>query len=787
MTPSAPKSSPSYHATGSAGSVWGKRLLLLLGAPLVFFGLLEGGLRLAGVGTPMDFFIPDETPGYYCANPAFTALFMPAQFGIRPLNFRLRQHKEAGSLRIFVLGESAAQGTPEPAFGFAAQLQAQLSAHYPARKVEVCNLGVTAVNSHVVYEVARQLPAFEPDLFVVYMGNNEVIGPYGPGSAYLAAMPPLWAIRAGVWVRHLRTGQILMGLMQRFGRSPAKAMEWRGMETFAQSTVRGNDPRLETVYRNFEENLRGILGVATAAGTRTVVSTLVANLKDSSPFVSLHRENLTPAERTAWQVAFDAGMLAWNLDETERARENFTTALKIDPEYADTHYLLGRLEEGRGDIPVARRHYLDALQWDALRFRPVPRVNEIIRRVAREAGPGVKLVDAAFEMGADPASPGAPAGSDVLFEHVHFNWEGNARLARMLAEACADSLGGASAAAGGWLDAAQCADALGLTAYGRLTMLKTITQLTGKPPFTSQLTYPEAQARFKADFMALNREVGTPAGLQAAGGKVESALQHDPLNPVIAVQLENIVFDQRDFDRALALVEQAMALQPRSAVLLTQKANLLQIFKRFNEAEELAVKSTRDDPYYFPAWQVLVDIWSKTGQFAKGRRELESMLARMPGNNFVRSAYATLLLRAGDTGAAESQWRKILETDPSNTSAFEQLVTLYQRAGRAEDGLALMVAASQAQPRNYANNSRLAQIYAAKGDIAQMVHYLRALTESGPADASLYLELAQRLVDLGRSQEALVYAYKGRKAALAERNTTLQRAAEELMRVLPRP
>ena len=181
--------------------LWLLRLILVLGVPLGFFLLLEGTLRLAHFGTSAEFFIPDDDkPGFYCANPTFTELFLPAHFGIRPLNFRFKQHKDANSVRVFVLGESAAQGTPEPAFGFAAQLQAQLTAHYPGKKIEVLNLGITAINSHVVYEIARQLPPFEPDLFVVYMGNNEVIGPYGPGSAYLASMPPLWAIRASVWV-----------------------------------------------------------------------------------------------------------------------------------------------------------------------------------------------------------------------------------------------------------------------------------------------------------------------------------------------------------------------------------------------------------------------------------------------------------------------------------------------------------------------------------------------------------------------------------------------------------
>ncbi len=768
------------------GSAWWPRLLLLVGVPVFFFGLIEAGLRLIGVGAPMDFFIPDEKPGYFQTNPAFTTLFMPAQFGIRPLNFRLRQHKDPGSLRVFVLGESAAQGTPEPAFGFAAQLQAQLSARYAGRKVEVFNLGITAINSHVVREVARQLPAFAPDLFVIYMGNNEVIGPYGPGSVYLATMPPLWAIRASVWVRHLRLGQVLLGLIQRAGFGQARPMEWRGMDTFTPGTVRGGDPRLEAVARNFERNLRDIIAVARAAGARTVVSTLVANLRDSSPFVSLHRAGLTAAELTAWQDAYDAGMRALKLDETERARMQFAAALSIDPEHADTHFLLGRIEERRGESAAARRHYVEALHWDALRFRPDPRLNTIIRRVARESGPTVRLVDAAMEMGADPESTTAPAGSEVLFEHVHFNWAGNARLARSVASASAGSLADAPAAGSGWLDDARCADALGFTDYGRLNMLKTVVQLTGKAPFTGQLTFVEGLTKIQGEMKALVPAVMSPAGLQAAAERLESTLGRDPQNPDIAIQLEHVVFDQRNFDRALELVEQAIALQPRSAVLLTQKANLLQLFKRYNEAEELALASTRDDPYYFPAWQVLLDIWSKTRQFAKGKEALRVLLGRMPGNNFVRITYATLLTRAGETGAAETEWRAVLASDPGNAAALEQLVALYQRAGRAEAAIQLMTEAARTQPRNYTNNSRLAQLFAQQGEVEKMVVYLRALTDSGPADASLYLELAQRLLDLDRGTEAVVYAYQGRKAALAEGNATLLRGADDLLARLPR-
>jgi tetratricopeptide (TPR) repeat protein len=768
-------------------SPWLQRLFLLVAVPLLFFGLLEGALRLAGFGTRPEFFIPDEDkPGFYCPNPVFTELFLPAHFGIRPLVFRLKKHKDAGCVRVFVLGESAAQGTPEPAFGFAAQLQAQLAAHYAGKKLEVFNLGITAINSHVVYQIARQLPDFEPDLFVVYLGNNEVIGPYGPGSAYLATMPPLSAIRASVWARSLRTGQLLLRLLPHFGGSGAQAPEWRGMETFTQNTVRGNDPRLEAVYGNFEHNLRAIIALANNAGAKTVLSTVVANLKDSSPFVSLHRANLTPAELATWKKAFDGGRLAFDLEENDRARAQLTEARRIDAEYADTHFLLGRLAEARGDLGSARQHYLDALHWDALRFRPDPRVNDIIRRIAREAGPAVQLVDAARAMGTDAESSAPLCGHEFLFEHVHFNWDGNVRLAGLLAEACASFIPDRPTQ-NAWLSPAESAEALGYTEYARQTMRDTIAKLTGKPPFTNQLTFGEYQTELKREIGRTHAWALSRDGLLAAETQVSRALQRNPQDPFLVIQLENIEFDLQNFDRALELVDQAMALLPRSALLITKKANLLLLFNRPNEAEALLLNSTRTDPYFFSPWPLLVRTWKKTGQLSKGKHILETQLASMPGNNYLRMAYASLLLHSGDTGAAEREWRTILRGDPANAAALEQLVKSFRQGGREAEAETLMAESSIAQPRNYENNARLAQIYSAKGDREKMVTYLRAMTESGPVDTSLYLELAQQLADLNQGPDALVYARRGRKSAAAEKNATLVRVADELLQRLAPP
>src|ERR1700722_16946114 len=160
-----PEQASGRLGSGSRGPLV-PRIALLFAAPILFFCALEGTLLLCGFGKPTAFFIPDEKPGYYRTNPDFTAPFIPASFGIQPLNFRIQRHKKPNCVRVFVLGESAAQGIPDPDFGFAAQLGSQLKARFPGGTFEVFNLGITAIDSHVVYRIARDAADFEPDLFV---------------------------------------------------------------------------------------------------------------------------------------------------------------------------------------------------------------------------------------------------------------------------------------------------------------------------------------------------------------------------------------------------------------------------------------------------------------------------------------------------------------------------------------------------------------------------------------------------------------------------------------------
>lgn len=739
--------------------LWAWRLLALVAVPAAFLAALEGSLRLAGYGQSVDFLIPDAEPGYWRSNPDFVSGYMPSQFDLRPLNFRIARRKPPGTVRVVVLGESAAQGVPAPAFGFAPQLRAQLRARFPGKRVEVIDTGIVAIDSHMIVPIARQLAGFEPDALVVYLGNNEVVGPYGPGCAYLASMPPLWVIRLSGWVRSTRTGQLLEALGGRLMAKGARAQRWGGMAMFERSAVRGDDPRLAAVYANFAANLHDIVRAGTAGGAKVLLCTVVSNLKDCAPFLSLHRAGMSPADLAAWRQAFARGQLEWRLGDFASAHADLAEAWRLDPHYAATAFLLGSIDLAEGNTAVARGLLVQAEHWDALRFRPDPRINALIRDEAeRERGRGVLLLDAARIMGSDPDSDAPPAGRDYLYEHVHLNWRGDYTLARAMAEALDGGLGSVSAAPrGSWLDSDACAAALGYTPHEYPAVLREVARIVERPPFTGQLTYAEDEARLARQLAEAGNAAKDPAVLRAAAASVSAAEIRDPDNAELATIAESLDDDRGDLSAALAEATRARALQPWSYALDADIA-IKQIRQgRYPEAERLLRTAARrctprDRALMAPAF---ADLYGRTRRWAEGRRYLETEVGERPTDGALRVVLARFDRLSGDGAAAEVQYRAALANDPGDEEALEGLVALCLAQNRRDEADRATAAAVETQPYNQANNLRAAMLSDRRGDPDGAVRCLLAAEDSGPVDAPLELNLAWRLIHLRRAPEAM--------------------------------
>ena len=751
---------------------WLPRLGLSIGVTTLVFVGAELALRLAGVGHPADFFIPDEKPGCFRTNPQFTNTFFPPAFGLKPLNFRLPRQKPAGEFRVFVVGESAAMGVPEPGFGLAPQLRAQLRAAWPGRDIVVYNLGVTAINSHAIVPIVRQVAEFEPDLFVVYMGNNEVVGPFGPSSVATRGVPPRAFIRADLFVRRTRLGQLVQRALLALGATGAGLKEWRGMEMFARNTVAADDPRLAAVYANFAASLHEIVTSARDSGARVVLSTVAVNIRDSAPFSSRHAANLSAEQKARWDDAMKRGA--------------FAEGLALDPHDAEAHFRLARVEESGGALEAARRDYLAARDEDTLRFRADSRINEIIRAEARSAGHGVTLVDAARLMGADAASGGSPAGSNFFLEHVHLAWAGNYELARLLAAGAAEGMSGPPPA---WLSSAACAATLGYTEFGHAAVAMSMERLTARPPFTGQLTFAEERSRLQEEINRANRALAAPGALAQMAEAVAAARGKDTGNAFLLFHEATIRAQLGDFAASLALATELAAREPPSPELAAQRAFLLQNAGRSAEAEQLLLHSAKEDPYYYQTYSLLGWLWGARGQWAHSVDYFRNLTTRLPGNLALLHAYAGALGGAGEWPLAEEQWRAILKATPDDEEALESLGARMFKDGRAEGAIELMLAAHAYNPRSYANNARLEQIYEAKGDRARTIVFLRDLAASGPVNSLLYIDLTRLLRETGRPVEAAAALRQAELRATAEGDAaalaTIRRMQLELAPVAP--
>ena len=189
---------------------WLMRLFALL-LPLTFIFFIEGGLRLCNYGYNTHLFdeimINDET--HLIPNRNYTDRFFPAAMARKALPQPFLKEKPDGSLRIFILGESAAYGDPDSSFGMGRYLEAILETRYPEQDVEVINLAITAINSNVILPLSKELAHYEADAWVLYMGNNEMVGPYGAGTVFGGKAPSTSYIKTILTLKKYRIVQWL--------------------------------------------------------------------------------------------------------------------------------------------------------------------------------------------------------------------------------------------------------------------------------------------------------------------------------------------------------------------------------------------------------------------------------------------------------------------------------------------------------------------------------------------------------------------------------------------------
>ncbi len=412
--------------------------------PVMVLALAEISLRLGGYGGNLDLVITKSVFGktYYTLNPLVARrYFTSSDIALpEPSDDIFAVTKPPNTKRIFMLGESTMAGFPYDYNATApALLRNRLEEMLPQYHFEVVNVGMSAINSYTVVDFARDLRAYQPDAYIVYLGHNEFYGALGVGSTESLGKNRT-LIRLSLSLEKSRLYLLLRDAIGALRRIISHPSESRGRETLMEAMVGSKTiPYRSDDYararENFAANLREIIGIAAERHIPLVLSTLTSNIHDQKPLQPVFSEGTSSGQQQSIQTLLIKAESARAGGNPGESLADCQQAIAIDSFYAPSRFSAARALEALNRMPEARAQYAMARDYDGLRFRASTDFNTLIRSVAASASVPVADADSAF----DASSPSGIVGSSLMLEHLHPNFDGYLLLAKVYAQTLRNS------------------------------------------------------------------------------------------------------------------------------------------------------------------------------------------------------------------------------------------------------------------------------------------------------------------------------------------------------------
>ncbi|MBU3666635.1 MAG: tetratricopeptide repeat protein, partial [Chthoniobacterales bacterium] len=323
--------------------------------------------------------------------------------------------KPRDTLRIFLVGDSAAKGDPQPRnLAVSSFLQAMLSDALPGKKIEVINLGASGVSSAVLTGQVRDAIRFSPDLFIFYAGNNEFFGLGGCVERSSAS-----GLR-----RALQRSAFVCWLESRA--STGRAVQ--------QAPIPADSPLREAAARSLSFNLGRMLDEVKAADVPAIVCTTAGNESGLAPLGQDHIGGLDARQQGELKRLMDEAVEVADRENHAQAVNLLRQAVQLAPRSAKARFLLGKVLVAAGQNDPARVAFLEARDLDTLPLRPISLTEQAIRNTALVKGAVFCDMAEIFRR----ESPDGATGWDLLDDHVHLSLSGQARAARSMVGAMAN-------------------------------------------------------------------------------------------------------------------------------------------------------------------------------------------------------------------------------------------------------------------------------------------------------------------------------------------------------------
>lgn len=692
--------------------------------------------------------------------------------------FNLQQfpkQKSTDTYRIFCMGGSTTYGNPyTDSTSFCGWLRVFLSAADPSRKWEVINAGGISYASYRVAALMEELAQYQPDLYIIYTGQNEFLEKRSYGR--LADLPaPL--LELGGRFAHTRLYTALEKPLRPAGDQKAQ-LSGEVNEILNQSIgpkdyVR-DDSLARQIMAHFRLNLGRMTKIARNAGAEAMFVAPAINLREISPFKSQHKDGLSDADKQHWQSEFNRGITLLARSDHVGATAAFRAATGIDDRHAETWFRLGQALFALKRYDEARQAFERASDEDVC---PLRALTPMQRAVAEEAHRhNVPVIDYAALVDAWSRSEYGHAvlGKEYFLDHVHPTIDGNRRLALALLDQLVAS--GIARPDAGWGETRiaeltrQVESGLDRKAHAKAVRhLGRLFDWAGKLD-ESYAFLLQANEMFgeedKETWMLLAKSAYRRGHPQEAISLFRRLLHTWPDDPEAHKLLSTFLKQQgAPEEERLQQYRDWVRSRPDEARAHLMLGVALVALGRSGEARDELNEALRLNPDMVEAQEQLANLQGSK-QDAEAATEYRAMLRRTPDNPEAHYNLGVVLARSGHSEEALAHWREALRLNPRFMEARLALADALADAGQQEDALVQYEEALKLAPRSAEVHNNLGGLLARQGQLAAAISHFSEALRIQPDFADAHYNMATALGQLGeieRSQSHLAKAQQLRK------------------------
>jgi len=291
-------------------------------------------------------------------------------------------------------------------------------------------------------------------------------------------------------------------------------------------------------------------------------------------------------------------------------------------------------------------------------------------------------------------------GQEIFYEHVHFKFEGNYRLARAWAgeveRLLPDSLRKGMTAQ--WASQSECEQQLGLTDWDRHRVLEDLLARRQRPPLNAQPNNGQFLRALSDEAAELKRAMDSSAARMKAREIYLEALRRAPDDCFIRENFAEFLQLTGEIEPAIEQWQQVRKLIPQDHAAYFQLGRLAALQRQFAQARAFLEQTVAMRPSFAPGWFELGSVQAAGSNYDRAITAFDRALQFDPENSTYWFCDGLALAMVGRRSEALEHYRQAARLDPGDWKAHYELGGLLGQDGNMPEAKAESEAAVRLNP-----------------------------------------------------------------------------------------